>query len=177
MISRRAAQILNPVRPELAAAMLSEIDFIDRDLSALSWSFGCLSCACLERTRSRQPTLFRLCVVLPLVLGRLAWMLVFCWLGLLSSLGFIAKMLHPDSVGLWLDFPLGAQRRYESVSEGLLPARIGHDHVVFGLPYNGTGAVEVLGPWFLILMAALLFLAARGSRRNFLAAMHTLRPG
>jgi hypothetical protein len=157
--------------------MQSEIDFIERDWAALSWSLGCLSCACLERTRSRHRILFRICISAPLVFGRLASMLVFCWLGLLSSLGFVGKMLHPDLVGLWLDFPLSVQRRYESTSDGLLPVRIGHDHIVFGLPYAQTGAVEVLGPWFLILMAILLFVAIWGCRRNFLAAMHTLRPG
>ena len=176
-ISRAAAQILSPVRPELAAAMLSEVDFIERDLSALGWSLGCLSCACMERTRSGHPILFRLCVSMPLVLGRLASMLIVCWLGLLSSLGFVGKMLHSESVGLWLDWPLGAQRRYESASEGLLPVRIGHDHIVFGLPYDGTGAVEVLGPSFLVLMAALLFLAVWGGRRNFVAVMYILRSG
>jgi ABC-type sugar transport system permease subunit len=176
-MSHWSAGILGPVQPELAAAMLSEIEFIEHDWSALRWSLGCFSCACVERTRSRHPMLFRVGIIAPLALWRVGSMLIFGWLGLLSALGLVGKMLHPALVGLWLDLPLGAQHRYESASDGLFPVRVGHDHIVFGLPYNGTGAVEVLGSWFLVLMAALLFVSIWGGCRNFLGAMRALGSG
>jgi len=176
-LSRRAADILRPMQPDFAAAMRSETDYVGSDWAALAWSLGCLRFACAERARSRHPLLFRVGVTVPLALWRLGTMLVFGWLGVLSAFGLVGKALHPESVGLWLDLPLGSQHRYEASSDGLLPVRVGHDHVVFGLAYHGTGAIEVLGSWFFVLMAALLFVAVWGSRRNFLAARRALRSG
>jgi hypothetical protein len=170
-ITRLAARILRPVHSELAAAMTSEICFIEQDLSALTWSVGCLSSACAERARSRHPILFHVGTSVPLVLWHIGSILCFAWLGLLSMFALIAKILHPNSVGLWLDLPLNAQHRYEAASSGLLPVRVGHDHIVFGLPYDGSMATEVLGPWFLPMMAGLLLLTAWSVRRSFFSAL------
>jgi hypothetical protein len=176
-ISRLAAHIVGPSRPELAAAMMCEVSYIERGLTALTWSVGCLSAACAARAKSRHPILFHIGISTPLILWHLGAMLCFGMLGLLSMLGLIAKLLHPSSVGLWVDLPLSAPHRYEAASSGLLPVRVGHDHIVFGLPYDGTPATEILGPCFAPLMVGLLLFAIWSVRRSFLAAWGSARSG
>jgi hypothetical protein len=176
-LSRFAAHILQPIRSETATAMTSEISYIERDLPALTWAMGCLSSACMERARSTLPALLRIGRSAPLLLWHVGSMLCFAWLGLLSLFGLFAKMLDPNRVGLWLDLPLNAPHRYESASSGLMPIRVGHDHIVFGLPYDGTMATEALGLWFLPLMTGLLLLAAWLFHRSLSAAMRTARFG
>lgn len=176
-ISRLAAHILGPSRPELAAAMMCEVSYIERGLTALAWSVGCLFAACAARVKSRHPILFYIGASTPLILWHLGTIVCFGMLGLLSMLGLIAKLLHPASVGLWVDLPLSAQHRYEAISNGLLPVRVGHDHIVFGLPYDGTPATEILGPCFAPLMVGLLLFATWSVRRSLLAALGSARPG
>ena len=174
-ISHLAGRLLMPVRSELAMAMMTEIEFVDGNLAALRWAMGCLSFACIERTRWQFPLLFRVGASAPRALWHIALLLSCGWLGALSMLGLVGKILHPDLVGLWIDLPFDAPRRYESASSGLLPVRVGHDHVVFGLPYHGTTATEILGPWFILLMGGLLFFAVWAGHRSLFAALRAAR--
>jgi len=176
-IAHFAGRLLVPVRSELAAAMMTEIEFVEGDLPALRWSIGCLSFACVERARWQYPMLFRVGTSAPRTLWHITLMLGCGWLGALSLFGLVGKMLHPGQVGLWVDLPLNAPHRYESVSGGLLPVRVGHDHVVFGLPYDGTTATEMLGPWFVLLMGGLLLFALWAGHRSLSAALRAARIG
>jgi len=174
-ISYLAGRLLAPVRPELAAAMVAEVQFVEGDLPALRWSMGCLSFACVERTRWQFPLLFRIGTSAPRTLWHIMSALFCGWLGVLSMFGLVGKMLHPNLVGLWVDLPFDAPHRYESASSGLLPVRVGHDHVVFGLPYHGTTATEILVPWFILLMGGLLFFAVWAGHRSLFAALRAAR--
>lgn len=176
-IAHLAGRLLAPVRSDLAAAMMAEIEFVEGDRAALRWSVGCLPFACVERARWQFPLLFRICTSAPRALWHIMSALFCGWLGVLSMLGLVGKMLHPNLVGLWLDLPFDAPHRYEPASSGLLPVRVGHDHIVFGLPYHGTTATEILGPWFILLMGGLLFFAVWAGHRSLSAALRAARIG
>ena len=84
---------------------------------------------------------------------------------IMSSLTCLTiKVIHPDRVGLWVDRPFNAPRRYIHSGPERLPLRLGRDHIQFGYANPVPRSEEVLGLWMypsLLVLALLGFLGLR----------------
>lgn len=94
----------------------------------------------------------------------------------LWSLGCIAvKIVRPDLVGLWLDFPLSAQHRYVHAQRDFIPLSFGHDHIVFGLQNPPPSFPEYLGLWIYPCMIGIALVSYVALRASLLLAVKRIR--
>jgi HAAS domain-containing protein len=97
------------------------------------------------------------------------------YFGLWSLLCIGAKLFRPDFVGLWLDLPLSAQRRYEHAQPDFIPLSFGHDHVIFGFRDPPPTFPEYLGLWIYPILVAVAVLSYYGVRTILRASVNRIR--
>jgi hypothetical protein len=95
--------------------------------------------------------------------------------GIWSIVCIIVKILRPDLVGLWLDLPLSAQRRYVHSQRDFIPLSFGHDHIVFGFQNPPPQFPEHLGMWIYPCLIAIAFFSYFALRATLLVAVNSIQ--
>jgi hypothetical protein len=135
----------------------------------------------LEKARASRRTIPLLHVVVRLA-GRssvaiigLAAAIVVGFVGVWSLICIGIEVFRPELVGLWLDLPLSAARRYEHTQPEFIPLNIGHDHIVFGFQNPPPHFPEYLGQWVYLLLAVIVLLSYFAVRRILRATVSRIR--
>jgi hypothetical protein len=115
---------------------------------------------------SRRSSVAAIALVFATALGFCGFWSVFC---------IAVKAVHPELVGLWLDFPLSTPHRYEHSQPDFIPLGFGHDHILFGFQDPPPAFPEYLGAWIYPCLAVIALLSYLGLRAVLRAAILRIR--